>query len=573
MSNTPSKTNDIQKKAKKLWKDNRTFKERFSLAVLISIALSLVFIVFGIIDLYTSNMDSFNFNLSDVLGPVIVIALLNTAVLVLVFTLLRGQLFDLAISLAFSVLISGYLQGSFLNVSHGALTGDAIPWHNFLGRTILNTVIWLFIVVVVLTLRYFVPKVWSSAIRLVSIILALIQIITLPFIMGDALNAKPVTEGFLSTEYIYEMAQEENILVIVLDRLDNAYLQEVVDDDPTFFDELDGFTQFTNNTSLYTQTFPSVAHMLTGATHDFEQPAQDFLEEAWNNEEFISNLRSEDYATNFYMEQGYCYASIDDNLKEIADNATMEKLELHTPSIVYNLLKLSAYRYAPDAFKPFLWVTTDTFKGFSQSTKDTASYVIDDYNFYQNLKQEKLSVADSPKMFKYIHLHGSHAPYYIDANVQPTDNGDVLGATKGSFEIVFEYLRQLKAMGLYENSTIIITGDHGFREVDYGPANKQIVTGLFVKEAGNIGTSLQYNNAPTSTENFQPTILKAAGIDHSKSGETYFEVSPDDTKVRKLLYRIWPTDDNPPQVLEYHITGDANDFSNWTLISVVEPPY
>jgi len=47
------------------------------------------------------------------------------------------------------------------------------------------------------------------------------------------------------------------------------------------------------------------------------------------------------------------------------------------------------------------------------------------------------------------------------------------------FHIVYEYLDQLKQLGMYENSTIIIFGDHGARKNDTKPLEHAIVTAPF----------------------------------------------------------------------------------------------
>jgi len=75
--------------------------------------------------------------------------------------------------------------------------------------------------------------------------------------------------------------------------------------------------------------------------------------------------------------------------------------------------------------------------------------------------------------FAYIHLHGSHTPYVMNEKAEPAAPGtsSAIIQTKGCFHIVYEYLDQLKQLGMYENSTIIIFGDHGARKNDTNLSN------------------------------------------------------------------------------------------------------
>jgi len=131
---------------------------------------------------------------------------------------------------------------------------------------------------------------------------------------------------------------------------------------------------------------------------------------------------------------------------------------------------------------------------------------------------------------------------------------------------VYEYLDQLKRLGLYKNSTIVITGDHGSRRDDINPLESAIVTGLFVKPAGRAGEPLAFNSAPVSSDNLRPFIYEQAGLPYASLGKTYFEVPQNAENARYLYHRLKKTDKNPSRLLIYEIKGDANRFENWTLI-------
>ena len=259
------------------WQDSRSFLQRLALAAGMSLAVSFTFLVFGPFELYALNVDSFTIAFTGVFGSLLLAAaglfLLMTAFL----TVTRGKIFDAMLSLMMGFLLAGYIQGNFLNRSLGQLTGDLIGWHQLGTAFVINTVIWGAILAVPFLLHALSKTLWTGFVRFLPIIMVVIQLIPMVSLSGLALNQQPSTTRLLSTEGLYEVAKEDNIIVIILDRLDNRYMDELMADDPHFLDKLDGFTRFTNNTTLYSQTFPAVANFLTGREYLWEETAAEFL--------------------------------------------------------------------------------------------------------------------------------------------------------------------------------------------------------------------------------------------------------------------------------------------------------
>lgn len=267
-------------KWKYLWEDSRPFKEKCIISILVGTAIPFVFILFGIYDLFTTNQNDFLFPFTAILGPLIAITIVCAVILTGILLLLKGRIFNIAASLLFAVLLAGYIQGTFLNISLGELTGDAIPWERYTSHVLLNLILWIIIIAAPLILLYCSQKAWSFLIKFVSGILIGVQILSMVFMAASSSPAPMRDDMYMSNEGIYELAQGNNVVIFILDRLDNRYVEEVLQDDPQYFDRLDGFVRFTNNMSNYSQTFPSVANMLTGQHHFFNRPENDFLREA-----------------------------------------------------------------------------------------------------------------------------------------------------------------------------------------------------------------------------------------------------------------------------------------------------
>lgn len=551
-----------------LWHDERSYGQRLVIALCIGLGLVFTFGVFGPYEIYALNIESFEFRISEVYGIILISALITFIVLALVLAAVRGKVFDVLSSLLLGVLLAGYIQGNLLNTGLGQLTGDFIDWSQHGRDLMINLLLWSLIGLVPFMLYYFWKKAWAGAVRGLPLLMVLVQLISMYPLRGNVDKYQPDMEHYLSTAGLYEVSSEENIIVIILDRLDNTYIDAMLRMEPDYLDRLDGFTRFTNNVTLYTATFPTVSYMLTGQVHMFECERSGYMTEAYRTSSFLSGLRENGCEVKMYTQARYSFTNAAD-LVDIIDNVSATKLSVHKLPAVKEFLLLSAYRYAPVSLKPFVWTSTSSFSQVIDRKTDPIPYVIDDALFYQTLHDQRLSLNEHKKSFTFIHLNGSHAPFTIDeeAHAIPANEGSVLGQTKGSFHIVYEYLDQLKELGLYENATIVITGDHGVRANDHQPPAAPNTAGLFVKPKGHAGTPLAYSHAPVSTDNFHATIYAAAGLPHADLGSTYFEVPVDSQEPRYVYYLIMGSEEGPERLLIYEIGPNARDFAQWKVIN------
>ena len=251
------------------------------------------------------------------------------------------------------------------------------------------------------------------------------------------------------------------------------------------------------------------------------------------------------------------------------------------------LCQIALYRDAPWPFKHNFWYYTDQINGRIVSYNPDAEpgervYTMNDPRYYGQLQRQGLAVDDDAPAgaFRFIHLLGAHYPYSIDehANDLGTDNSTKEQQAQGSMYIVAEYLRQLKELGVYDQSTIVITADHGKWFLTPEPLTTTSTPIMLVKPAkqsaqtdgaaaGAVTESaaggVQKSGMPVSHHDYLPTVAQAMGLDSSKygSGQTFFEVNDPD-RVRTYL----TTDSIGLRGIgwrEYAIVGDSLRISNW----------
>ena len=166
-------------------------------------------------------------------------------------------------------------------------------------------------------------------------------------------------------------------------------------------------------------------------------------------------------------------------------------------------------------------------------------------------------------------MKGSHEPFFMDENGNFNYNSTAVKQTAGNLRMILDYIKLLKEKDLYDDTTIIITADHGLTgtitKLD-GPRS----ISLLVKYPGvNDGKPLTYNSAPVNHDNIRATVLKQLGLDYSDYGPAIDDVA-EDAEVTRYFY-MSGADGNPglhrdTNLITYKIEGDINDFNNWSIV-------
>lgn len=548
-----------------LVQDDRPLRQRAAPACLLGLGISFTFVFFAVLDIYISNHTVFTFIMADFFGPLLFLSIAVFAVVAGALMLLRGRLFNIAASLALGLLLAGYLQGTFLNIHTGQLTGDAIPWQNYKWPAMFNLLLWVVLLCLPLVLHYFLPRLWRGLLVFLPLLIVGMQLVALIISLGGSGVLDERRPGrYLSTDGINEVSAQENVLVFILDRLDQEYVAQLMYEKPDFFDRMEGFTYYPNSTSLYCRTFPSVAQMLTGRLSFYKESEDAFFDAAWKESTFIPDLRSANYTTKIYTPQSSAYSNIN-QLEGYADNISDGDVLVERGPLLNRLMVLALYRYAPQAMKANFWLSTDIFDRLVHKSLDPPPYYNADHLFYQNLVEHGLTVQNRQNNFFFVHLNGPHSPYTINEKAEfvPEDQTSHDQQLRGSFEIVYEYMRQMQALGLYDNATIIITGDHPKSE-DFFPLDRPKTTALFVKPSGVAAQAMQISEAPVSHANFQATVLDAQGLEYAAYGPSVFDIPEDADVTRYFYYRVNDEDYVSNARLEYYeVRGDARDWASW----------
>ncbi len=533
---------------------------------------------------YFSNFEELQFRLEDFIPPLLLVSVLSFIVIVLALLLTKKRIHNLIFSLCAGLVVLGYIQTMITTLTFKGLPGDGNTASASIFTVIVNLVFWLAMLGLIVWLCVMFSKAAlckSALCFLMCLVLIMLCVSMLPSaksFLSKYLVAERSNQVYLSTENILEVSEKDNIIVFVLDRFDNRYFQKLLEADSPYLEELDGFTYYEDNISKYPRTFPGITSMLTGCETDFTSRSN-YLNNSFSESSLLKDLKGNGYKINLFIPSFYAYDNAD-HLSDIASNteqASNPKVE-KKGALLSKTIELSSYFWAPEVLKSNK-ISTTSFKELITYGNSAPVYEMtqtSDASLYARFKGEGLSTQKDSGTFTFLHLRGCHSPYTIDENcfAAPDTKQTVLSQTTGIFKFITEYMQILKDKGLYDDATIIITGDHGALKTDGAPYDDSILTALLVKEKGQSGTPLKTSSAQVSQDNLHATIIKSAGIQTSTDyGKAYSEVPEGEDVVRTHYFQTYTGSANKDINYTYTITGKGSDFSSWKITKTEDVGY
>ncbi len=533
--------------------DDRSFLQRWRVALIVQFLFSFVVLFFDPIELYVVNIHDLVFSFFTLWKCLAVVAAVYCIVTSLILALLPGALYDFMISSCFAATICLYIQGTFLNTQFGTLNGDAVAWQNHKRQAFAEILIWFFIIISVFFIRYLKKSLWKKVVSWGSAFVIAIHVVALiTLVLTTDFHEKAVS-GYLSTDRMFELSAKKNVIVFVLDNFDNSFLDDVVTQDPDLFQQLEGFTYYPNYIATYGNTYPSIVYMLTGEKYYFDKEPTVYKEEAYTNGPLLNTLKDNNFDTRIFTEElSMCKTSS----KVIANHVSGER-EISYKGMLRGMLNLVMYRDSPIAMKALFWFYTSDINTWASANGMYTPYNISDSYFSSDLSQKGITLQGNQDCFRMYHLQGAHTPYVLNAQAQYVDSGtDRTQQIEGCFHILDQYFARMKVEDIYRDATIIVTADHG----DIGLGECPI---LFVKPSGQYTGEMKTSEAPVMDSDLPATILKDIQLENKEAGTSIFDIAEDYPRERVKFEKLETLNPEFKTVKEYIIKGDARDTKNW----------
>jgi len=501
------------------------------------------------------------------------------------------------VALLFGIGLLLWAQGNLLVADYGPLYGERLDFSRHDWRTPWEIGLW---VLVPALFAWFAGPV-STVAPLASQILLGLQAVVLVVsgAVGTSGAASEPAEWRAPHDRVYRLSEERNVILIVLDGFLSEVFGEIANEERDAFDrDLSGFTFFADHLGAFPTTRASMPAMLSGTQYRNERPFEEFWQEAQQQSIFTALYGA-----------GYRINALTFHSKELPPRTLRSEVTRYSIPTPYGtreeyvrfaaaqLVDLTLFRHAPQALKPQVyndeswlaqrWVAGPLSRAPAVRSERPSNHLL----FLDDFTGQARTAGRSP-VFLFLHLAVPHPPVVVDAGCGFTGRRTVNRQTytaqaRCALTVVRRFLQQLRSIGVYDRSLIVLTSDHGWNVArpDHpfggltgpaGPMDRVVLTAmplLAVKPFDSAGP-LRTSYAPTSISDLPATVLALAEIGKPPfPGASALALDPDAPRRRTYAYHSWSNADWQRPYLDllhvFSVEGRVLDPAAWQFDRVI----
>jgi hypothetical protein len=560
--------------------------------------------VFGPGTIYLTNTEEFSIDYRDLMVYSSLLAFVGLGILMFgmkAVSLLNNAYLERIGAVLFILSFLLWLQGNMLVWDYGVFDGRDIHWNSKAKYAWIDGSIWL--VLLVAALVKFKP-VYRFSKRL-SVFFAFVQAVSLSVLFVQGAETPSFKKYLIDDAYKFSFSKEKNVVLIILDTFQSDVFQEIINEDKGYHATFDGFTYFRNTLGAFPFTELSVGAILTGQYYDNSLPYESWKKKAFLSDSIPRVLKNHNFRVDIFPKidfSMYYDETIASNLIPKPGSGKSVRSEI---AFLYDV---SLFRQLPQVLKKRIhnnqeWLLKVFFanQGSEPAVQETKIHpkrnVIQSSRAFSEEMMKRsadlrfigqmLSQADTDSeryTFKYYHLSVPHWPLILDENLEykkmPINRESYKRYCKAGLKIMGMFLYALKEMAIYDNTMILIMGDHGASnqgqrfelqngmpiEAGLQPIRDRFKTSalplLLVKPFSSRGP-LKISDAPVSLSDIPRTVFSEVGVETEATGKSIFTLKEKENRERRFfLYgRKFPP--YYGDMIEYIVSGYVWDDRAW----------
>jgi len=378
-----------------------------------------------------------------------------------------------------------------------------------------------------------------------------------------------------ATHRLAQLSAEKNVLVILLDAFQSDFFGETLQREPALAQAFDGFTYFPNAVGPAPTTYLAMIAIHSGVPYREGARLQETYRRSVVERSFMARLAA----------AGYDGMLVNPTLNRCPDGIACD----HEAVLVHGrarslaeaalfLVDLAVFRIVPDAMKPAVyaegsWMATRLLgerRGAFWFDAVTSNSVLE--LFAQSMRIE------SPRpVARFLHLFSTHSPASLDAECRqvrdlPWIRQTAIAQSRCALGKLTVLLRRLQALGIYDQTAIVVLADHGAGLRKDGGAwvwGAYASPLLLVKPYGERGELAHSTRVVGLTD--VPASLCAWTRDcRMESGSDVMGAPAEPPRYPFFAY-FWRHEywlaDAVPIFERYEVNGPPRDFASWRQLS------
>jgi hypothetical protein len=524
--------------------------------------------------LYSTNREQFFFPLVQILPVLLLVAAGVAIALTLPALVMPRRVRRFYAALIATLTVFAWLHGFVLVQDYGLLDGDVdLPAFSVVP-VILSAA-----TIVAISIGVTMARVPRAAIATaVALALVLPAAHAGAMISDDTNPTRPLGPSRL--DELYELGSD-NIVVVLLDSLQSDIFAEVVEEHPEFREALDGFTYYRNTMGVAPTTFGSLPAIHSGRSHQPGTSMGEFYADAIGEESFMTTLARDGVSATYLNPlQATCPRRVTCyHADEVRSTPTRKRMLGQAAE----LLDLAMFRLAPPELKASVyndtrWRIQKAFQPPSDEEGSDATL----RTFTTNVRRG----AERERTIKFIHIFSTHAPVTRRADCTLLETPEDM-TRSGARDIstcaltrVAEFIAKLKRLRAYDDTSIVLLADHGYRDM----ANRRVddeewtrIIGranplLAVKQAGDSGP-MRVHDAELSLVDVKTIVCSLADGCGDEAAD-YEAV--DDDRARPFMLYVWSSKFWLASTLKgerrFEVQGPLVDPASWRELEGREMP-
>ena len=475
--------------------------------------------------------------------------------------------------------------------NHHPFDGTLIDWQalQWLSYLELGTIFTLGILIFALRKRTLILSYGSFFILL---------FLTLGFLLGISGNVRLLHDDHhggkaqaLYFDKFYRLSNRRNVIHIVPDQTQGAMLHELLASKELGLSEMfDGFTLFVQAIGRYQSTYPNLPWFMAGEAPEpkfdlvSKQPfTHDYMEEVLRERSVVTALSQNEFQTyGFQLHPGlFCkgsYTACTGSHEEVFDGITINSNESRVLRASLTAMNVSLFQMTPVVLRKRIFSDGRWFMKDLVTVARSHSGILD--MFIENME-----TIESPGSYNYFHHAGAHAPILFDRNCkylgpQAVDWDSQREQVICTLGQLGEMIKALKRIGIYDQTMIVIHGDHGtpWLPPSYPTQSGKRISRQLIGSANTLVLikppeargALQFSNLPVTTGDIPATIMDTLGLENTYTGVRMFKGEPVPNRERHYYTYDSPTEVHIlqalPNVKRYRIRGNVFNELNWVQL-------
>ena len=487
----------------------------------------------------------------------------------------RLSVFLLALAIVFT--IQGNVVHEFFD--YGEFNGEVVNWRSYGWAFWLE--LWLFLLAIPFLYELLLRS--DRPLRITPFLLIASSILLcLPTLASFAEGPLELSNNEEFDSEVFEFSSMLNLVHLLPDGFQGDIVREVFEQQPEIAAEFVGFTLSTNHVGQFQGTAPSLPTILNGkrfdlsAGHSFKRVMREI-----NEDSYLRHLADAGFRLDFVtLSKVYCLEGAASCVVRPFGHGYFEY-----QGIEYSLrlmTDLTLFRHLPMYLKERVY--SDGRWLFADAGLDEAS------RFPEPVIREwvaHMSISNETPRYKWYHFNGTHAPAqwtadceFVEGLKRSRENykAQTLCVLRG----IGRFLRRLKELNVYDQTAIVISGDHGCNVPADDLTGEAVYTTFlrpsffgharpaFLFKQRDNREPLEYIDRPTTMIDLAPTALDLVGLSGEFEGVSALRGDPD--PERKRTYHRYVSEEywsgKPVPYAEVEIDGEARDFSSWQLVAI-----